>query len=315
MAESCSFRSCSRAARLRRLSAARPPASARPLHGAGGDLPAPCWRRVRPRLYAAPSGEPALGPTAFMHRPRPCTTIPPSATTGRTRRTSPWCLDCRRLHRLGEARRLIFHGREPTRTGGPRPRCARLVVGPLSVNPPSARASRSPTATSTARGLATDVSLHRVTASGSFSTPISRRKLRGDRHLGGRRVGSRVRQRARGGNPGPRRQQCPVRAAGVRAEARHDLVVPGDPRQSTASSRVSSDTSTASPELRRSLHRRHGRHRVVPAGSKRSMGHGRPSRVLLRGLQPAKSDQPRAHERHVKHAARAARPGKDRSAA
>jgi len=41
-------------------------------------------------LYAAPSGEPALGPTAFMHRASAMyNRSRPSATTGRTRRTSP----------------------------------------------------------------------------------------------------------------------------------------------------------------------------------------------------------------------------------
>ena len=50
-------------------SADRPPAPARPLHGAGRARTAvACRRRVSVFVYVGLPGEPALGPPAFMHR-------------------------------------------------------------------------------------------------------------------------------------------------------------------------------------------------------------------------------------------------------
>ena len=81
----------------------------------------PTTRKSSFFVYAAPVGEPALGPPAFMHRDR-MAEIPsrPSATTGSTRPTSPTECVTAGWNEVGKAKieASIFNGASPTKIGG-----------------------------------------------------------------------------------------------------------------------------------------------------------------------------------------------------
>ena len=127
-------------------------------------------------LYAAASGEPALGPTAFMHRPSAMSNpLPPIGHHWQdSTHISFGVLTAGVYNRFLKLEGSLFHGREPDEDRWNFDFGALdSWSGRLSVNPtPDTSFQVSYGYLNSPEALRPDESLHRVTASGTYSAPL-----------------------------------------------------------------------------------------------------------------------------------------------
>ena len=134
-------------------------------------------------LYAAASGEPALGPTAFMHRPSATNNpLPPIGHHWQdSTHISFGVLTAGVYNHFVKVEGSLFHGREPDEDSW---------SGRLSINPaPQTSFQVSYGHLHSPEALRPDEDLHRVTASGTYSAPALSNGYLAMTALWGRNVG------------------------------------------------------------------------------------------------------------------------------